>query len=132
MRLDPEGNVVTADEAADRIIAVLKETRTVRDRSRDKVEPLGVRVSINVKLVGLRGKELRMSWAVLQQSGKTPLSDAWLNTNSGYLLEANFDTDTTNVDFWVPIPKARGEYLVSVTVHDGSQRLAYAESPVFE
>jgi len=96
------------------------------------VEPLGVRVSADLRLEGLRGEQLRLSWSVLQRSGKTPLPAAWLKTNYGYIIEPVSDSDTVNVDFWVPRPKARGKYLISVTVIDeGNRRIAADESRVF-
>src|SRR5829696_8051566 len=67
---DPDGNVVTSAEAAERVVAVLKRAR-VRGRPGGKVEPLGVRVSADLRLEGLRGEQLRLSWSVLQRSGKT-------------------------------------------------------------
>jgi len=61
------------------------------------------------------------------------LPDAWLKTNYGYIVEPVSNSDTVNVDFWVPIPKARGEYLISVTVvDDRNRRIAAGESHVFK
>jgi len=127
----PNGATVPPAEAASRIVAVLKETRTGGKQPDGKVEPLGMKISVNIEAIGLRGQPLRLSWSVLQRSGDVPLPDAWLRTNSSYHLEATTDRDTGTVDFWVPIPKAEGQYFVSLVLTANGTALTVAESKDF-
>lgn len=129
--VDPNGEVVEPAVAAERILTVLKQTRTIGGRPGGKAEPLGLRVSVNLEVAGLRGEPLLLSWSVLQRSGNTALPKAWRSTNLGYRLQATSDRDTGNVDFWVPMPKARGQYYVGVVLSTNETRLAEAESPTF-
>jgi len=92
---------------------------------------VGLRISVNLEVVGLRGEPLILSWSVLQRSGDTALPKAWRSTNLGYRLQATSDKDSGNVDFWVPMPKARGQYYVGVVLSTNEARLAEAESPDF-
>lgn len=129
--VDPNGEVVEPGVAAERILTVLKQTRTIGGRPGGKAEPVGLRISVNLEVVGLRGEPLFLSWSVLQRSGNTALPKAWRSTNLGYRLQATSDKDSGNVDFWVPMPKARGQYFVSIDLSTKGSRLAAAESPDF-
>jgi hypothetical protein len=112
----PDDKVADPAVIADRIVAVLKQTRTIAGQPRGKVEPVGVRVSVNMEVIGLRGQPLLLSWTVLQRSGNVPLPKEWRANNAGYVLQATSEHDTGNVDFWVPLPKAPGLYYISLTL----------------
>jgi hypothetical protein len=129
--IDSQGQAVTPAVAAERIVTVLKETRTVRRRADHKVEPLGMRVGVNVEVFGLRGQPLRLSWSVLQRSGSVPLPDPWLSSTVGYRLQPSSDRDTGTLDFWVPLPKASGQYYVSLILTSNGTALTSAESKDF-
>jgi len=129
---DAPGDVaVSAADAARHIATVLKETRTGTQQSDGKAEPLGVRISVNIELTGLRDKQLALTWSVFKRSGYAPLPDEWLRAFYSYRLKASTDHDTGTVDFWVPIPKAAGKYFVSVVLTKDGTQLHSAESPDF-
>jgi hypothetical protein len=128
---DPQGHAVTPAVAAEQIVAVLKQTRTVSRRADDMVEPLGMRVGVNVEVFGLRGQKLLLSWSVLQRSGCVPLPDPWLSSNVGYRLQPSSDRDMGHYEFWIPVPKASGQYFVSLILTTNGKALTAAESKDF-
>ncbi|WP_132153062.1 hypothetical protein [Kribbella antiqua] len=130
--IDAQGETVTPALAAKRVAAILKQTRTVRRHVDHKVEPLGVRVVVNIEILGMRGQPLLLSWSVLQRSGNVPLPDDWLSSIIGYRLQATSERDTGSVDFWVPLPKSPGVYFVSMTLTTAGTPLTSAESKDFE
>jgi hypothetical protein len=116
---------------ADQIVALLRHGRTIGRRPGGKVEPLGVLVTSNVEVVGLRDRQLRLSWSVLERSGATPLPEVWHSRTIEYLLNATSDRDTGTMDFWVPMPKAPGQYFVRLTLSTDGALLTSADSPDF-
>lgn len=126
-----KGKGVKPGDAVDRVVSLLGESRTVGGRSDGKVEPLGVLVSANVELVGLRGRPILLSWSVLKESGAAPLPETWRTSMFGYQLRATSEHDTGTVDIWVPMPKAPGQYLVRLTLSTEDARLTSADSPNF-
>jgi hypothetical protein len=127
--LDPDGKPVKPAVAAERVVKVLKQTRTVR--SGHKREPVGAVVTVNVDLSGLRGEPLLLSWSIWQQGGGKRLLGRWLDDNLAYRLKPTSQHDTGSVDLWVPLPKAKGHYFVRLALSDGTTRLASADSEPF-
>jgi hypothetical protein len=125
--LDLEGNPVAPGVAAERVIKVLKDARTTRRK-----EPLGVVVSVDVELAGLRGKPVLLSWSMWQQSGDTRLYGNWLNRNLAYRLEATTDRDTTTFDLWVPLPKPPGPYFIRIQLTVNGSARASTDSQPFD
>lgn len=125
--LDLEGNPVAPGVAAERVIKVLKDARTTRRK-----EPLGVVVSVDVELAGLRGKPVFLSWSMWQQSGDTRLYGKWLNRNLAYRLEATTDRDTTTFDLWVPLPKPPGPYFIRIQLTANGSARASTDSQPFD
>jgi hypothetical protein len=143
---DQDGNPVSPDVAAERVLKVLREVRRTeggqapgsKPRSHQSGgnkptgEPLGVVVSADLELIGLRGKPVLLTWSMWQQGGKKRLYGNWLNRNLAYRLEATTDHDTTTLDLWIPLPKLPGRYFIRVNLAADQSPLASADSPSFE
>jgi hypothetical protein len=128
--VDPEGNPVAPDVAAERVVKLLKDARKTGGKQ-SKGEPVGVVVSADLELVGLRGKPVMLSWSMWQQGGRKRLYGNWLNRNLAYRLKATTDHDTATLDLWIPLPKSSGPYFVRVALTTAGTRLAGADSPLF-
>ena len=127
----PNGDPVPPDVAAERVVQLLKGARSTGG-GQPGGEPLGVVISADLELAGLRGKPVLLSWSMWQQGGKKRLYGNWLNRNLAYRLEATTDRDTTTVDLWVPLPKSPGPYFIRVNLTAGKAPLASADSPPFD
>jgi hypothetical protein len=141
MSVDTEGNPVAPAVAAERVVELLRGARSTGGEKpqgekpggeKPKGEPLGVVVSADLELAGLRGKPVLLSWSMWQQGGKKRLYGNWLNNNLAYRLKATTDQDTTTLDLWVPLPKSRGPYFIRVSLTTAESVLASADSPLFD
>lgn len=126
---DENGDPVPADVAAERVVKLLHETRT--QPLDGKLDPLGVLLTINVELEGLRSQPVLLTWRIFQAGGNTPLFGNWLGTTPAYRLDASTDHDTASFDLWVPLPRERGQYTVSLLLSSDQAILASEESPAF-
>jgi hypothetical protein len=126
--LDLEGNLVAPGVAAERVVKVLKDARTTQRK-----EPLGVVVSVDVELAGLRGKPVLLSWSMWQKNGTTRrLYGNWLNRNLAYRLKASTDRDTATLDLWIPLPKPPGPYFVRMQLTASGSARASTNSQPFD
>jgi hypothetical protein len=126
---DENGDPVPADIAAERVVKLLHETRT--QPLDGKLDPLGVLLTINVELEGLRNRPVVLTWRMFQAGGNTPLFGNWLGTTPAYRLDASTEHDTASFDLWVPLPRERGAYTVSLLLSSDQAILASEESPAF-
>jgi hypothetical protein len=116
----PGGELVEPDVAAERLVELLQNTRAGGDGSPGDDgsrarEPLGVLVTVNLELIGLRDREVRLTWSMLAARGATKrLYGDWLNDNLAYRLKAESDRDTAFQYIWIPLPKPPGPYYVRV------------------
>jgi hypothetical protein len=94
-------------------------------------EPLGVVVSTDLDLSGLRGKVLTLSWSMWQEAGAVRLSGDWLNDNLAYRIEPRTDHATTTLDVWIPMPREPGSYFIRVDLRSGLTRVDSGESDRF-
>jgi hypothetical protein len=145
--VSPEGTVVPPEVAAERVLEVLRDTRRTGtdqpgreepgagelggERS-DAGEPLGVVVSTDVALVGLRDRPVLVSWSMWQASGDQRLFGEWLNETLAYRLEATTDHDVATLDLWIPLPKEPGSYFIRLQLTADEFRLDSADSEAFE
>jgi hypothetical protein len=134
--LDPKGNPVAPAVAAQRVVELLRDARSTgrepQGGEEPRREPLGVVISADLELAGLRGKPVLLSWSMWQQDGRKRLYGNWLNRNLAYRLEATTDRDTTSLDLWVPLPKSPGPYFIRVNLAAAESLLASADSQPFD
>jgi hypothetical protein len=121
----PQGKPVSPAEAAAKVVQVLKNARL------KKKEPVGVLVTANIELAGLRGKEVMVSWSMRQATGGKPVHADWMNENLVYRIVPGTARDTTSVDLWVPLPKATSSYVIAAGLTTGGSKLASAQSSPF-
>src|SRR5437867_784933 len=93
----PNGEPVDSQVAVERIVKIFKETRTSPSTTGQR-EPVGVVVTVDLELTGLRGRPVLLSWSMWQHSGATRLHAEWLNTNLAYRIEATSDHETASLD----------------------------------
>ncbi len=111
-----DGEPVPPAVAAENVVKLLKDSRSIAadETTPDRQEPLGVIISADVELSGLRGKEVLLNWSMWQAGGDVRLHGEWLNRNLAYRLQPTTHRDTTTVDLWIPLPRPPGPYLVRV------------------
>ena len=109
------------DERADAVSATLHEIRSVKVRGDDeRLEPLGVAVTIQVTVTGLEGEEVDVRWSLRHADGRR-LPHKWLRNRTVMKLEGEAQSDTGSARFWVPLPKRpSGPYYVHIAMHDHS------------
>ena len=109
----------------------LKDMRTTRVHGSRKRQLVGVVVSANVEVSGLRGKEVLLSWSMWQTGGSERIYGAWLNERLAYRLKATTDDDTASLDFWIPLPRTKGPYIVRARLAYNGNTLAAGDTPPF-
>jgi hypothetical protein len=136
LSLDPKGNPVAPAMAAERVLELLRDARSTGgeppEGEEPRGEPLGVVITADLELAGLRGKLVLLSWSMCQQGGTKRLYGNWLNRNLAYRLEATTDRDTTSLDLWVPLPRSPGPYFIRVNLTAAESFLARAGSQPFD
>jgi hypothetical protein len=123
------------EDAAKRLVALLRDARRADTQGPGgelaEGEPLGVVVSADIELIGLRNRSVMLSWSMWQQGGQARLYGEWLNTNLAYVLEATTDDESKTVDLWVPLPKEPGPYYIRLVLTAGQSALDSADSDPF-
>lgn len=133
--ISPSGEPIDPAAAAERIAKVLADARHAPSAAAPASagpDPLGVVVSTDLDLSGLRGKKLTLSWSMWQVAGGVRLSGDWLNDNLAYRIEPRTEHATTTLDVWIPLPREPGSYFVRVDLRDGPTRIDSGESERFE
>lgn len=123
--VDLDGNPVPPDVAAERVLEILHNART------DGHEPLGVVVTADLDLAGLRSEPVFMTWEMFGYGGSKQLHGEWLNENLAYRIEPRTDHDTATVDLWIPLPPDPGPYVVRVKATYAGSGLDSAQSGPF-
>jgi hypothetical protein len=110
-----DGKLVSPDAAAALIAASLKEMSTVSDPG--GVDPLGWTLIVNLRLTGLEGVPLLLTWSL---DGVDATSN-WGESSVAYEIMATTPDDTGIAEIWVPDLVGDGTTNVNVTLY-------YAES----
>jgi hypothetical protein len=117
---DGPGKLVSPQIAARRVAAIIGQTQTT-ETARHRPEPMGEIISVDLELIGLRGRPVYLGWSIYPSNGRTSLYGKWLDRFVAYQLEATTDDDTGTAEVWVPLPKGTGSYFVRFTLStDGS------------
>lgn len=127
---DENGEPLPPDVAAERVIELLGETRTV-EVGQGKRDPLGVLVDVNVELEGLRGRPVLLTWSIFPHDVGPPMFGSWLQTVAAYRLEASSNRDTASFDLWLPLPKEPGPYVARLQLSVGEIRIASVRTDPF-
>jgi hypothetical protein len=114
---DQNGHPLPVQEAARNLAARLEQARSVPNQG--KRDALGVRVSVNLELRGLRGVDLYLYWRLLS-AGSNPVPQNLAAATPAYVITAGTDLDSASVDDWVPLPEDPGPYKVELLVTDGT------------
>jgi hypothetical protein len=135
--VSPDGKLVEPEVAAERLVELLHKTRTGGNGSpagnRPASEPLGVLVTVNLELIGLRDQEVQLTWSMLAARGaKKRLYGDWLNDNLAYRLKAGSNRDTAFQYIWIPLPKPPGPYFVRVELTANGAPLKSEASDPFD
>jgi hypothetical protein len=122
---DSEGNLIPLKDAGRRLVSLLRDTRKTA-----MGDPLGVLVTAEIELLGLRDEEILLRWQIWDDQGR--LFGDWLGTNVAYRMTASTEDDATSQDFWVPLPKGKtGRLHVRVFLTADGTILASSESRKF-
>jgi hypothetical protein len=132
MAYGPDGKPVPPEVAAERVLEVFRDTRTSSEESGPS-EALGVFVTVDLELVGLRGREVKLSW-LMYGGGKgrdKRLHGNWLNDNLVYSLKPQSEDDTTIAAIWIPLPRSAGPFRVHVLLKVDGVLVAHKKSKSF-
>lgn len=118
---DPNGQLVPAQVAAERVI---KKLSHVRARVKGgKEEPVGVVLLVRMKLLNANDVPVQIYWEIAGAGSVTEsLTEEWLGTTAAYRLRASEDEDTGSFKLWIPLPREKGVYIASLyarTTSDG-------------
>ena len=115
---DSHGNPLPPAVAAARLAARLDAGRSiaVHGKLHGKRDPVGALVTVNMELEGLRSQPLLLLWRLFPANGASHLPDGWWKTTAAYQLTPSTDHDSASLDMWVPLPKGKGRYTLSVLV----------------
>jgi hypothetical protein len=132
----PDGEVVPPSVAANRVVGILGQTRTVIARTgsqgETKKEPLGELVSVNIELQGLRGQFVFLSWSIFQKGSHNNLFGRWLSDFVAFRLQATTDDDSGSLKIWIPVPKTPGPYFIQLSLTTDGANLASMTSDPFD
>lgn len=127
-----DGKPVEPEVAAERVVELLGDTRSTSSDASGASEPLGVIITADLELIGLRGQPVLLSWEMYQQGGAKRLHGDWLNPNLAYRLVAEAESDSTTQDIWIPLPRSAGPFFVRVLVKVDGTRLDSEDSDPFD
>lgn len=124
---------VSPAKAERRLTAIFAATRTRPARSDpSKRELIGITVDFNVQLTGFRGQTVDIRWELLTNGGDAEVPRALSGRERVLLLKGQADKDTAGDEFWVPMPKAKGPYIIRVGVYNqDNTRLDFAVTEPF-
>jgi hypothetical protein len=129
MAYGPDGKPVPPEVAAERILEVFRDTRTSSEESGPS-EALGVFVTADLELIGLRGREVKLSW-LMYGGGKgrnKRLHGNWLNDNLVYSLKPQSEDDTSTAAIWIPLPRSAGPFRVHLLLKVDGVLVAHKKS----
>jgi hypothetical protein len=132
MSIGQDGKPIDPEVAAERIVELLRDTRRASDDVSGAGEPLGVIVTADIELIGLRGRPVLLSWEMYQQGGARRLHGDWLNPNLAYRLVAEAESDATTQNIWIPLPRSAGPFFVRVLAKADGTRLDSEDSEPFD
>jgi hypothetical protein len=99
--------------AAGEVAAILADTRYTKNGH----EPVGVAVKYKIELSDYAGKKGRMAWSLYSKATGKPLREAWWHNVIVKEAEPTAaEGSPVQGTFWVPLPRARGEYDVDMEV----------------
>jgi hypothetical protein len=126
-----DGKPVDPEIAAERLVKLLRNTRRTGGGGSRAREPLGVLVTVNLQLIGLRDQEVLLTWSMLAaRGGAKRLYGDWLNDNLAYRLKAGSNSDSAFEYIWIPLPRSPGPYYVRAELRvDGSPLASQASDP---
>jgi hypothetical protein len=125
---DDKGHTVPPDVAAERVATLFRSARSAPLHG--KREPVGALVSANLDLDGLKNTWVSLSWSMYPEGETEPLFGEWLRTTAAFKLKPSTDHDTAAASLWVPLPKKKGNYVVTLTLSLRGIPLTSADSPV--
>ena len=114
LAVDARGQPVPPEVIAERLAARLQHVRT-QERA-GKLDPVGIRATIDLEVQGLRGERLLVHWRLLPEPTAAPLPEDWWGSTLAQRLHPATDLDTVSFDLWVPVPVGAGPYVLDVLV----------------
>jgi hypothetical protein len=118
----PDGKRLPAREAARRVIKALTHVRARNNGG--KTEPLGVVLRVRMELVNARDVPVLIYWEMAGAGSRTQsLTDEWLRDTAAYELRATDDDDSGTFKLWIPLPKEKGNYKVSLDARTANDEL---------
>ncbi len=105
--------------------AAAREVRSVATRS------AGAAVKFNITLKGLQGKDVRLSYALVQDSGRVPPVEYLGQVPiKSYVPTSEEEPEATTC--WVALPTSSQEYHLALTVVDGDKAVTFQDTSSFD
>ncbi|HEY6780500.1 MAG TPA: hypothetical protein VI111_06055 [Thermoleophilaceae bacterium] len=134
MAISPEGEEGPDSDASpaviqQRLVSIFREARTGAPDQSGKRPLIGVDVNFQVSMTGFKGDTAEVHWSLHQVRGDgSAVPDAWFDRRV-LLLKPEADKDTASPEFWVPLPRHRGPFVIRVSIFHGDTRLVERDSP---
>ena len=110
-----------AIQSANKFLRALRGTRVRRSSSASgsvTQEVLGVTVSFDLQLEGLKGRHSYVRWSLYSARGNRRVPRDWLINRRVLSLQGKANEDRASKEFWVPLPRAKGPFFVRVSAYD--------------
>jgi len=124
-----------AIQSANKFLRALRGTRVRRSSSASgsvTQEVLGVTVSFDLQLEGLKGRHSYVRWSLYSARGNRRVPRDWLINRRVLSLQGKANEDRASKEFWVPLPRAKGPFFVRVSAYDDQgSRLTYEDTKPF-
>jgi hypothetical protein len=111
--VDENGSPVPPQKAAEQLAARLATVRSTP--TREGQDPLGMRLTVNLEIEGLRDQTLLLYWRLVQ-GGPAPVPGAWAEWIPAAELIATSERDGGVATIWVPLPEEPGPYRAEVVL----------------
>lgn len=112
-----------------RIVSIFRQTRTGEPDQAGKRPLMGVDVNFRISMTGFEGRSAVVHWSLHHVDGAGgAVPEAWFDRRV-LEVEAEADKDMASPEFWVPLPRHEGPFVVRVSVYHGDTRLVAQDSP---
>jgi len=93
---------------------------------------LGVVVTVDIRLDGMIGKPVFVSWSMWQRGGLATLYGSWLNDHLAFRVDATTNSEVARLDFRIPPPKDPGPYFIRSRAKVAAATMASIDSENFD
>jgi hypothetical protein len=125
--VDSEGQPVTPDVAARKLVKLLRSVRKAGDGTTQN--PAGVLVTAELRSVNQKGKHVSVRWSMYDEEQRLDLP--WTSTHQSLTIIPRRTPDPVIATLWLPLPKPRGNYNIRLDAYVDGQLIDSARTDRF-